>query len=132
MQPYALATLAERGIDGDAFRATRLDAASLADVDLVLTATRAHRTATVRLAPRLLRSTFTMLQFARLARRIDESVDDGTALVAAVNAARTALRDDPRSDDLLDPIGGPLAGYRRCAAVLDDSIAAMLDAQSKP
>jgi hypothetical protein len=23
-------------------------------------------------------------------------------------------------------------GYRRCAAVLDDSIAAMLDAQSKP
>jgi len=59
MQPHALTTLAERGIDGDAFRATRLDAASLADVDLVLTATRAHRTATVRLAPRLLRSTFT-------------------------------------------------------------------------
>lgn len=50
----------------------------------------------------------------------------------AVNAARTALRDDPRSDDLPDPIGGLLAGYRRCAAVLDDSIAAMLDAQSKP
>ncbi|MEV4133953.1 low molecular weight phosphatase family protein [Dactylosporangium sp. NPDC049742] len=120
MPPEAKAVLLERGADAAGFASRRVDAVLLAGADLVLTATRAERAHCVTLAPATAARTFTLRQFGRY--------------LAALPPEPTTLRDiarvrgrlragSPLDDDLPDPFGGPVEGFRVCAGTISDIIA---------
>lgn len=113
-------------------RSRLLDVGMLQDADLVLTATREHRSAVVRLLPAAIGRTFTMLQFARLTGAVPalggaNPAQLGRELVIAAKAARPLLQPvPPQQDDLPDPMGRPLADFERCAARLDEVVRTIL------
>ncbi|WBB80850.1 low molecular weight phosphatase family protein [Micromonospora sp. WMMD882] len=127
MHPYAAFVTATRGGDPTGFRSRRLDAADLVEATLVLTATRRQRSFCATLAPAVLRRTFTLRQFARLAAAADPpSGGDGRPLRAVVEAAalaRARLQPALDGDDLADPIGGGPADFTRCAEEIERSVA---------
>lgn len=116
----------------DAHRARWLLEPIAEDADLILTMSREHRTAAVELAPRMLRQTFTIREFARLARelttdRIKSTADAaGTsprARLAAVTALVTQQRGavspaPPQDDDVIDPYRRSRETYERSAGQL--------------
>ncbi|MDG4819612.1 low molecular weight phosphatase family protein [Micromonospora sp. WMMD956] len=128
MHPYAAEVAAETGRDPAGFRSRALTTAHLADAALVLTSTRRQRSACVSRLPAALHRTFTLRQFGRLAGAAGapDGVDVG-ALRAAVRAAALARGllqpATPDEDDLLDPIGGGPADFRRCAQEIERSLA---------
>lgn len=105
------------------------------DADLILTMAREHRTGAVELAPRLLRQTFTIREFARLAQgltheQITQAADAAggspRARLAAVTALVTQQRGQaapvpPQDDDVIDP-------YRRSRATYEESAAQLVPA----
>src|SRR5690349_5117447 len=66
MHHHGAATLRSVGADPDGFVARRLNEDILRGADLVLAATAAERDKAVALLPAALRTTFTLLEFARL------------------------------------------------------------------
>jgi protein-tyrosine phosphatase len=131
IEPGAARPLKALGIAYDAFRARRLTEAQIAEADLVLTATREHRTAVVTLVPRALPRTFTLREFARLVDGVEpggepngaaDPAERGRALVAAAAARRGRVWAPPEADDVDDPYGlGPKA-YDRAAAEIADAL----------
>ncbi|HEV2891660.1 MAG TPA: protein-tyrosine-phosphatase [Frankiaceae bacterium] len=123
IEPGAARELTALGIDSAAFRARRLTPELVRDADLVLTATREHRSAVVTLDPKALPRTFTMRELARLLDHVevpagDDPADRARALVAAVAAARGRHpAPDPRDEDVADPYGRGEAAY---AAAIED------------
>jgi protein-tyrosine phosphatase len=125
MQPFALSTLAARGLDGSGFRARQLTADIVIEQDLVLTATRAHRAAVVTLVPRSAASTFTIREFDRLLSLVPEAAP--VDVVAAARAQRGyALAERPDDDDVSDPYRGPEAGFVACAGLIERSLARLV------
>ena len=120
MEEQALALLRAQGYAADGFEARHLTAPMVADADLVLTATRAHRGKVAMLHPRALRYVFAFREFADLLSGVpaeDLRSDGRTAAehVAAVVALAASQRGSrpPLSDadaDVVDP-------YRREASV---------------
>ncbi|MGV0778524.1 arsenate reductase/protein-tyrosine-phosphatase family protein [Mycolicibacterium elephantis] len=98
MQPEAAAVLEELGGDATGFAARQLSPRIAAAADLVLTMTRAHRDATLELAPRQLHRTFTLGGAARLVSEFN------ARQVADLAALRPQLGED-RQLDIPDPIG---------------------------
>jgi len=97
----------------------RLDERLIADADLVLALAREHRSRVVTLVPAALRRTYTLKEFARLASCVpDADLADvprtaGERLRAlTVLAARHRAPVAAEADDVEDPYGGSLAGYR--------------------
>jgi protein-tyrosine phosphatase len=113
--------LTECGVDPAGFVSRTVDAAVLANADLVLTATREQRSACVMLAPAAVRRTFTLRQFARLAAAVPpgrngDLPDRMRALVDQVNATRHTVPAVPgEQDDLPDPVNQPIDAFRVCA-----------------
>jgi protein-tyrosine phosphatase len=129
MQPFALATLAARGIDGSAFRARQLAADQVEQADLVLAASREHRAAAVTLVPRAAARTFTVRELDRLL----SAAEPGGDLLAAARAQRGLVRPDrPEDDDVRDPYGGPAGGYPPTARLIDASLRRFLDLLGGP
>ncbi|MCK9931837.1 protein tyrosine phosphatase [Frankia sp. Mgl5] len=141
MEPTAAAVLRERGADDIGFCSRQVTPMMVAEADIVLCATRAHRARIVELVPRAVRRTFTLREFARLAeavapRYIDALADEvagchpsgrlraaGMALGAAGAGARgVAPPDAPDDDDLGDPLGGGLDDFRACAEVIEAAL----------
>lgn len=132
IHPGAEAELLAHGHRGpavEAFTATELTAAGVAASDLILTAERVHRRAVVLLDPTALRRTFTMRQFARLVSSVhDDSTrgftrSAGLALVSGALSARGGMQPvDPVDDDIPDPVGGPVKGFRRCYAQIGSTL----------
>lgn len=115
MDPRSRAALTERGVDGpvlNEFRATAIDPARVSAADLVLTATTAHRDVVVRMAPRALKRTFTLREFATLAPLV--GADSPADLVAAVARARSRMTGRA---DVTDPVGLDFDGY---SVVMDE------------
>lgn len=75
IDPGSVVELHERGAATDGFAARQLTAAMVADADLVLTATRAHRAEVVRLSPRAMASCFTLGDFAHLVAADADDLD---------------------------------------------------------
>ncbi|MFF3852303.1 low molecular weight phosphatase family protein [Micromonospora sp. NPDC002575] len=128
MHPYAAEVAAETGRDPGEFRSRALTTAHLADAALVLTSTRRQRSACVARLPAALHRTFTLRQFGRLAGAAGTpdgaDVDALRAAVRAATLARGLLQPvAPAEDDLLDPIGGGPADFRRCAQEIERSLA---------
>lgn len=108
------------GAHPDGHVARYLTAAMVAQADLVLTATRAHRAAVVTLVPRASRYAFTLRELGRLLEHIDadelpHGVAERVRALPAAAAARRGLGLPPPdgADDVTDPIGGSGATYRR-------------------
>lgn len=106
------------------------------DADLILAMSREHRTAAVELAPRLLRQTFTVREFARLAAplssaQLQAAADAAgavprarlTAVLALLAQQRGAVGPAPAEDDeVIDPYRRSRATYERSTAQLVPAI----------
>ncbi|GAA0714818.1 low molecular weight phosphatase family protein [Dactylosporangium roseum] len=121
MPSHARAVLTELGADPTGFRSRRVDAAVLAGAELVLTATRAERARCVTLAPATAGRTFTLRQFGRyLAALPDGPAAPPAELLAEIGRVRGRLQPgSPADDDLTDPFGGPMDGFRDCATTIN-------------
>jgi protein-tyrosine phosphatase len=131
LHPDTRRALAEWGLDGaaaDACRARLLEPGMVAAADLVLGATVEHRAAIVRAAPKGLRHTFALREFARLAAAVDpsalptEPAARGRALVTAAKAERGARPVPVGADDIADPIGRPAAAHLATATAIAGAV----------
>lgn len=117
-----------------AHRARLLTEKMLAESDLVLTMAREHRSYVVQLSPALLRRTFTVREFARLAATLtDDEVRSGLAnagadagarlraLAQLVGGQRGMVPADPDNDDVIDP-------YRRSQTTYELSTSQLVPA----
>jgi protein-tyrosine phosphatase len=123
MEDQARILMEGKGYAADGFVARHLTAAMVADADLVLTATRAHRGKVAMLHPRALRYVFAFREFADLVaglgdaelRLESETAQEHVSRVVALAAGQRGMR-PPLADadaDIVDP-------YRRPAQVFED------------
>ena len=130
VNPPAAARLDSLGIVHVDFRARLLVQNMVARADLVLTATREHRSAVVRLEPRAASRSFTLREFARLvalvdraALPVDDPVERARSLVVATAASRGQVWVPPAEDDIADPYGRSAADFARCEAEIAEALA---------
>lgn len=117
--------LARWGIDPSAHRARQFEPRMASDADLVLVAERAHRDLVMTSVPRAFRRTFTIREFARLARHM--KADEPARLVARAAQVRgidgTVGLD---GDDIPDPYLGSLSRAVETARLTSDAVWAAL------
>ncbi|MGI5246782.1 low molecular weight phosphatase family protein [Dactylosporangium sp. CA-139066] len=117
MAEHARTVLRERGADPEGFASRRVTPPLLAGAGLVLTATRAERAHCVSLAPATAARTFTLRQYGRYVAALPGGEPVTPAAIAAV---RGRLQPgSPAEDDLADPYGGPIEGFRDCADTIE-------------
>jgi protein-tyrosine phosphatase len=125
--------LNEAGIDAGGHVARQLDLRRTKRADLVLCAAMEHRGAVLREAPGMIRKTFTVLEFARLAESVPEGTrpatprratdDELRAVVRRVAAQRGRADVVPSEwDDIADPYGAGDEAMRRCVAQLSAAL----------
>ncbi|MET9022911.1 hypothetical protein ABZV93_23305 [Actinopolymorpha sp. NPDC004070] len=140
MTTEAAAQVKAYAADPTGFVSAELTESHVGGADLVLAATRAHRSDVVTLDPGALRRTFTITEFARLAAALTDHAADRTtvaappelpaepverarALVAAAARARGTVRparlDD---DDIPDPIGQSVEVYEHVGAIIAEAV----------
>ncbi len=129
VNPPAAARLAALGVPYDDFRARRLVEEMVAEADLVLTATREHRSAAVTLVPRAASRTFTLREFARLVSLVDvdelpvgDAVARAQALVSAAARQRGMVWVPPSDDDIADPYGRGEAEFEACSTEINEAL----------
>jgi protein-tyrosine phosphatase len=120
IDPKVSQLLQDSGIDDrQAFRSRRVDAAILADADLVLTGTKQHRLTIGADFPEAYSRTFTMREAAALLSTSETAtlppydlLDRGRATIALLQRARSTrvLRDD--QFDIADPHGHRTSAYK--------------------
>lgn len=135
MTEQTAALVARAGGDPRGHVARLLSEPLLAGSDLVLTATRAHRSAVVQMRPALLRRTFTVREAGRLATHLapelvgsdpQERLADLVPRLAGGRGRWPVT--DPGLDDVDDPYGRDDAAYARTAAQVEPAVAAVLAA----
>lgn len=140
MTPEAQRLAAELGVpaeDSARHRSHFLTEGDLVSPDLILAMTRGHRRAIAELAPSRLRSTFTVREFARIARATPDADlraaaeaagPDAAARVRAVAFELASRRgvvappEDPDDDDVIDPFRRPWATYQLSGAQLAPAV----------
>jgi protein-tyrosine phosphatase len=131
MHPYTAQVLQAAGAPAGGFRARQVLPQQVAGADLILTATRTHRSAVVSLDPSALGRCFTIPQFARLTEAVTRSttlpegdpVQRGRALVRETARARALLQPVPaEEDEIPDPIGRSLEAFDACGALLRQTL----------
>lgn len=148
MTPEAAVVAHRHGSGGEAHTARQLTEPLVATADLVLTATREHRSAVVALYPRAARYSYTLKQFARLLAPVIESApgtggwdagDDVAGDEESVSARRlrslitevAATRgfspppEHPEDDDIEDPYRRSTDVYDRVGLLVDDAVTAI-------
>ncbi|GAB3970806.1 protein-tyrosine-phosphatase [Actinoallomurus acanthiterrae] len=125
MDPDAAAVLRSLGGETAGFSARTVTVPLLSSADLVLTAERGHRAAVAALHPSAHARMFTILEFARLIRRISPDRLAGEDIAArARSLVREAARmrgmspPGPPDEDIADPYQGPAEDYRACATTI--------------
>lgn len=133
MDPYSAAALRRLGGDPTGTNSQALTAAMPESADLVLTMTRRQRSQTLKLFPRGLRRTFTLLEARDLLAQANltglEFVplpDRARDLAERLHAART-WRTAPESDDIEDPIGRAAGVHNRVARQIADALRPLAD-----
>lgn len=118
MTARAAAELRAHGGDDDAFVSRQLTVDLLIGADLVLVATRQHRSEVVSLTPGAVRRTFTLRELHRLLRDADlsdlpqEPAERVRGLLAVAVARRGLVPPvDGRDDDVADPYGLSAQAY---------------------
>jgi protein-tyrosine phosphatase len=126
MDPNAAAELRRLGGDASTFRARQLTGEIAGRSDLVLTATRALRSRVLEEAPRALRRTFTLREFAAIvgSPTFAEQHPDGTdSLVATAASWRGSVT--LGDYDIADPIGRSAEFHRTVADIVDADCSAI-------
>lgn len=129
MEPGAVRALTRMGVSVDDTGATALTRDLVAAADLVLVATRDHRSEVVGLSPAAVRRTFTLLEMARVAVAAPPpppggaSSDPGDRMRLAVAWASqvrgvAGRPEHAADDDLADPWGRSDQVYRQTAATV--------------
>jgi len=127
MEAFAAAALRGVGVEPGEFVARDVTAEILDVADLVLTATRQHRSLVATAQPSVIRRVFTIKEFARLAASLEESVGSNDAaptdrlreLVVRVAGQRgLAPPAQPSDDDVADPYGMSARHFTATAADL--------------
>jgi protein-tyrosine phosphatase len=113
----AIRSAQERGVDIRAHQARKLHGAMLEDADLIVCMAGEHRAAIVAAMPDLEAKTFTLKELVRLLER-SNARGPLEARVAAAAGARNGS--SPRIEDVRDPLGDPMEGYREVAGELYD------------
>ncbi|WP_165922464.1 hypothetical protein [Pseudonocardia endophytica] len=136
MHPESRAALEPWALDTDHwsgdFRARQLSAGIVRDADLVLTASRKHRSTVLTEFPEMLGVTFSLVEFARLVSAVDATMlppDLVKRARAAVDAARAQRGLVPADGDdrIPDPIGGEPQDYRNATAMTFRAVVDVLD-----
>lgn len=122
MDAMAAMELMRLGHTNTTFRSHALDSYLIDSADLILTATRGHRSEVLGLNPRALRRTFTLLEFAALTGIVEET--DPTVLVA--EAARQRSK-GPTDIDIGDPYRRSPDVHRRVADQIDAAVTTVSD-----
>jgi protein-tyrosine phosphatase len=120
MEDQARALLEANGYAAEGFLARDLTTALVADADLVLTATRAHRGKVMTLHPKAVRYTFTFREFAHLASGLTDAELAGPAAA------------QPTARDHLLRVAGLVTGQRGIGAPLADADADVVDPYRRP
>lgn len=127
------------GGDHEGFLARRLTAVHVRDADLVITATREHRSAAVSLVPRALRTAFTLRELAHLSSQIDipSLPDDPTLRLRALAKEAAARRGsnamlDPAELDVVDPYRRPDEVYDQMREQLGPALTQVLAVLAPP
>ena len=143
MTPEAAKVVTDHGAEPDGFTSTELSLEAIEAADLILTATRAHRSHVVTVEPTALRRCFTLVEFARIASAVTKDllseaaadelptdpVDRARAIVATAARRRGTVRADrPDDDDIADPIGRPMAVYEEAGTLIADGVDAVVTA----
>jgi protein-tyrosine phosphatase len=128
LHAYAATVLGERLPTVAAHESVQISPPIIGRADLVLTATRQHRSAVVSMLPAAIGRTFTILQFARLCEKVKAITASDTGvlgreLLAAAKLARSSVQPVPGDqDDLPDPMGRGLPEFRLCADRLQSCV----------
>ena len=138
MDLQAEAQLRANGGDASGFRARDLSPDLIAESDLVLTATRAHRGKVAMMSPKALRRVFTFRDFADLVARIDGRAASATSAdprawvqqVTAKAAAGRGLKPPlaPEAADIVDPYRREDEVFATMAQQILASMPAVVDA----
>ena len=136
MDPQAEAQLRAYGGDASGFRARGLSPELIAESDLVLTATRAHRGKVAIMSPKALRRVFTFRDFAELVVEINPVsiapaeprawVQQVTERAAASRGLRPPLA--PEAADIVDPYRREDEVFATMAQQIHGSMPAVVDA----
>jgi protein-tyrosine phosphatase len=124
MDPLAAEELRRLGGDPAGFRSRPMRGIDIVNAGLVLTATKAHRSAALMEEPSALHRTFTLRELAWLAPRTEAT--RVTELVARASTGRSAT--DLDEYDIPDPYGGPAQRHRQVADIILASIGPVADA----
>ncbi len=117
MDSMAAMELMRLGESAESFRSHAIDSYLVESADLILTATRDHRSDVLALNPQALRRSFTLVEFAALTRLVDG--DDPRELVAQA-ALRRSLA--PADADIKDPYRRGPEVHRETADQIDDAV----------
>jgi protein-tyrosine phosphatase len=107
----------EHGVDIGAHLARRLQAGMVDDADLVVCMAADHREDIVRTWPDVESRTFTLKELVRL---LEASSPEGSLVERVAAAAATRNGSPPAEEDVRDPLGDPIGGYREVADELHD------------
>jgi len=117
MDTMAAMELMRLGHTPDSFRSHALDNYLVDSADLIVTATRAHRSEVLALAPRALRRTFTLMEFAALICEVEGS--EPRKLVAEAARQRSLA---PQQIDIGDPYRRSPEIHRRTADQIEAAV----------
>jgi protein-tyrosine phosphatase len=117
MDSMAAAELLRLGHRADTFRSHPLDSYLVESADLILTATREHRSEVLSTSPQALRRSFTLIEFAALTELVDGG-DPGTLVAQA--AERRSLA--PLDVDVHDPFRRGPDVHRATADQIDVAV----------
>lgn len=117
IEPHVEGFIRVLGAPTDNFSSRQLTQEILAEQDLVIALTRAHRSRIVELRPALLKRTFTLRELARILPQIEvpeglRSSERWEAMMPLAMRARSMNRVAPEDDDVVDP-------YRRADSVYE-------------
>lgn len=130
IDPPMAALLAEAGGDVAGFEARQVTERLLVEADLILALTRDHRSRVVELAPATVRRSYTLLEFARLARAVDQAAVPARlvpgerlrALVPLAASLRPVVRKAAHeTDDVPDPYRRGRDAYERAMALISEA-----------
>jgi protein-tyrosine phosphatase len=107
----------ERGVDIGTHLARRLEPRMVDDADLVVCMAADHREAVVRARPDAEAKTFTIKELVDL---LEASAAEGPLQARLVAAAAARNGSPPTAEDVRDPLGDPIGGYREVAEELHD------------
>ena len=122
MDGMAAMELMRLGYSSKTFRSHAIDTYLVDSADLIVTATRAHRSAVLEITPAALRRTFTLLEFAALCGIVEG--DDPRALVADASRQRSKA---PSDIDIGDPYRRSPEVHRHTADQIDAAVRTISD-----